>query len=426
MNLLLAAVLMAAGDVYVPVGSVVSAPSMSTSVRLTNPTEESMPVTIELLKAGSGRMERFVIAAGQSRDWSAAGSDGFGVLKISAGERLQIDAVNHDSGATTTVPLLDGLKTGDIGISSQSGVWKSGIGVINPDAAPLSATISLIRDDAVIDTASVTVPARAVRLFRVDRLFKSVERIDRLASRALMFAYDVNERSGAQIVTPAATVIPRRRHAVQFPSTTPPPPQTVVMTSSKDNTLYFALDGGLSNGAGTHIFSGTTSGQQIRRALLAFDVASQVSPGSHITRASLKLHISQSRAGAQPLELRRVTADWGEGGSFAGTSRDGGGGIAQAGDATWIHRFKPDRVWTNAGGDFASAADATAQGTSDVTWESSATMISRVQSWLDQPSTNFGWLILGNETVQATATRLDSREIETQSTRPTLTIEFTK
>jgi hypothetical protein len=52
-------------------------------------------------------------------------------------------------------------------------------------------------------------------------------------------------------------------------------------------------------------------------------------------------------------------------------------------------------------------------------------MIADVQGWLDDTSTNFGWLLRGSEAGLQTAKRFDSREVSNPSNRPELTIEFT-
>ena len=49
-------------------------------------------------------------------------------------------------------------------------------------------------------------------------------------------------------------------------------------------------------------------------------------------------------------------------------------------------------------------------------------MVADVQAWLDNPASNFGWLMLGDETAIATAKRFDTRE---SASPPMLTIEFT-
>ena len=228
----------------------------------------------------------------------------------------------------------------------------------------------------------------------------------------------------SQTATPAATPAARHR-AVRFPSAPVIVSKTVVVTPLKDNTLYQTADGSLSNGAGVHIFAGSTASSQLRRALIAFDVAALIPPGSTITHVTLVLHESQTIAGTESVELHRVTADWGQGSSDAGTARDGFGSPSQTGDATWIHTFFPDRRWRTAGGDFDAAPDSvTAVGLDESTWGSSPAMIARVQDWLDHPSANFGWIVIGNEANSRTAKRFDSREVVPQSTRPTLTIDY--
>ena len=202
-----------------------------------------------------------------------------------------------------------------------------------------------------------------------------------------------------------------------------PVTQTVTLNPVKDNTLYESVTGGLSNGKGAHIFAGATNQRQPRRALLAFDVAGAIPAGSQILSARLTMNISLTISGPQPAALHAVSRDWGEGASNAGSVRDGIGVAPQPGDATWIHTFSPNARWTNAGGDFNATPDATAMTTSTgATWTSSSSLVSRVQNWLDQPATNFGWIIIVNEAQGGTAKRFDSRE--SPATAPALVIEF--
>jgi hypothetical protein len=49
-------------------------------------------------------------------------------------------------------------------------------------------------------------------------------------------------------------------------------------------------------------------------------------------------------------------------------------------------------------------------------------MVVDVQSWLDNPAYNFGWLVLGDESTIATSKRFDTRE---STSPPVLTIEYT-
>jgi hypothetical protein len=122
--------------------------------------------------------------------------------------------------------------------------------------------------------------------------------------------------------------------------------------------------------------------------------ATLVSVPAHINSATLQLHLSQSISGDQTFELRRVTAGWGEGTSDA-PGAEGTGTTATTNSATWLHRFFPATFWATAGGDFAPTASATALvGINFVNYFwSSSQLASDVQSWLDAPSTQFGWVL---------------------------------
>ena len=210
----------------------------------------------------------------------------------------------------------------------------------------------------------------------------------------------------------------------------PPGPDTgsVRLESDRDNTLYEDAGGQQSNGAGEFIFAGITNQPGLRRALMHFDVAGATIPaGSTIDSVTLTLNLSRTNTGATPVALHRVTADWGEGTSVAAGVQ--GVGIAPTtGDATWLHRFFDTALWTNIGGDFISAASASTvvQNLGQYTWGSTATMTSDVRGWLADPATNFGWVVVGDETNPGTAKRFDAREIANAQNRPTLTVYFTR
>jgi len=193
--------------------------------------------------------------------------------------------------------------------------------------------------------------------------------------------------------------------------------------AAKDNTLYESATGGLSNGAGDHFFAGITGQNRIVRGLIAFDVAGSIAAGSTINSVTLTLNMSQTNSGDTTVGLHNVLQNWGEGTSDA-PSGEGGGAAATNGDATWLHRFFNTSSWTNAGGDFNSTASAaqTVGGIGAYTWVSTAQTVADVQSWLDSPAGNFGWLVLGDET--KTAKRFDTRENPLAANRPLLTIEF--
>lgn len=201
----------------------------------------------------------------------------------------------------------------------------------------------------------------------------------------------------------------------------------VTISPSKDNTLYENSTGSLSNGAGQYVFSGRTSqlSGSIRRGLIRFDIAAAIPAGSTINSVTLTLHCSSSASGPENESLHRVLADWGEGSSMAGGA-EGQGGAAATGDATWLHTFYPTSFWATPGGDSSGAASATTavdQADLFYAW-TSAQMTADVQSWLDQPATNFGWLLQGDESVGGTAKRFDSRQNLTSEFQPALTINF--
>ncbi|MCZ6788654.1 MAG: DNRLRE domain-containing protein [Chloroflexi bacterium] len=195
---------------------------------------------------------------------------------------------------------------------------------------------------------------------------------------------------------------------------------------SKDNTLYEIASVSLSNGAGNHFFVGNTNRGLLRRAVIAFDIAGSIPTGATITSVRLILTMSRTRAGAESIELHRVLADWGEGTSHA-PDVEGEGTYSTPGDATWVYRFFDMDLWQALGGDFSPAvsAGAVVDGIGSYTWTSTAQMVADVQGWLDDPSSNYGWLLKGNETTKRTAKRFDSREHPTAANQPVLAIEFT-
>src|SRR3989304_729500 len=186
---------------------------------------------------------------------------------------------------------------------------------------------------------------------------------------------------------------------------------TATIGASKDNTLY-SESGSLSNGAGSYIFTGRTRDGLNRRTLIAFDIAGNVPAGSTITAVSLTLRASRvANNNPQTTQLQRLLADWGEGTSNA-PQNEGKGAPAATGDATWTHRFYPATTWTNAGGDFSGTASASlnVDSTGIYTWGSTSEMVADVQAWLDNPSTNFGWIIRGIEEANESSKRFNSSE----------------
>lgn len=200
---------------------------------------------------------------------------------------------------------------------------------------------------------------------------------------------------------------------------------SVSMTSIKDATLYEDAAGALSNGAGQHMFAGTKGAGHAVRAVVAFDVAGKVPAGMTLTGVKLRLNMSgASSYSAQTMGLHRVLADWGEGSTVA-PGGGGGGGPTSIGGATWLHTFFSDKLWSRSGGDFqaTSSASIDVEGIRAYEWGSTDQMVADVQMWLDNPSSNHGWLLMGNDNATMVK-RFDTRENASEVNRPTLTLTF--
>lgn len=206
-----------------------------------------------------------------------------------------------------------------------------------------------------------------------------------------------------------------------------------VMTfgAAKDATLIESATGALSAGGEDGIFAGRTgqgAADDARRALLQFNLGA-IPAGSTINSVSLRLNVIKSPgAGPRAMTMHRLLGDWGEGTTIDPDHPNGGsGGPAVNGDATWLHQFRTNDLWTTPGGDFVAAASATTNVPTfgAFSWNTSAGLVSDVQSWLTNPASNFGWLIRDAEDTSRTARRFSSRENSTAANRPLLTIDFT-
>ncbi len=186
------------------------------------------------------------------------------------------------------------------------------------------------------------------------------------------------------------------------------PGTQVTLPLTNDNSIILALNDPaveVSNGAGIQIFVGRTRprASSIQRGLIRFDVSS-IPASATVVDAQLNLNVDRAApgSGAQPLNLHRATASWGEGESNAG---GGGGDLSQTNDASWRYRFYPTVLWTTPGGDFVSAPSASLSvlDSDRALTISSSGLIGDVALWVSQPSLNFGWLLKGNEVSTGTS-----------------------
>jgi len=189
---------------------------------------------------------------------------------------------------------------------------------------------------------------------------------------------------------------------------------TVVVEVAKDATIFARPDGtgtGNASGKGPALFAGTDGQSNLKRSLIAFDLAAAAIPaGATVTNVTMTLFVAQvagsggggGGSGSRTLRLFTLQSDWGEGPSGSPTSTTVGGTgqgfVGQPGDSTWDYAMLNVTPWLAPGGDVA-AVDA-ASGTFDapfavnspLSW-SSPGMLADVRGWMSGQALNYGWLI---------------------------------
>ena len=219
---------------------------------------------------------------------------------------------------------------------------------------------------------------------------------------------------------------------------------TTTIGAAKDNTI-FQNDSNNSGGGAAGLRSGTNRMGSTRRGLIAFDIAENVPSGSTITGVEMTLYLGDTTEfDIQDVGLHKLMKDWGEGtagNSNLSLSGTGMGSPASTGDATWSHAMLGSIPWSGNGaqGDFNAIASTTATVDDTLetpfTWNSTAALVSDVQSWLDAPATNFGWaLVNAHEEIALSQKVFYSREATQNSSgvpnsldsawRPTLVVTY--
>ncbi len=202
--------------------------------------------------------------------------------------------------------------------------------------------------------------------------------------------------------------------------------EEIALRPSKDNTLIEDAPT-LSNGMGNFFYAGRVGpngGQTVRRGCIAFDLT-EIPTNATIESVTLDLNLFSVGAGTSDgvVSLHRLLSDWGEGES---DSFGGDGDSAEPGDATWDHTFFPDQFWSTPGGDFTDTVSASqvCPNSGEYTWGPTDQMTADVQAWVADPSTNFGWLVRGDESGIRTARAFASRNINVQEVAPELFITY--
>jgi spore coat protein A len=191
----------------------------------------------------------------------------------------------------------------------------------------------------------------------------------------------------------------------------------------------------MSDGVGPTMFAGkikdalNQTGQvAVRRAVLEFDIAGTIPAGATIDSVQLTMVCDKVAQNANfSVGLYRALSEWGEGTSNTGNSQQGRGEPATTNDATWRHTFYSTQLWGTPGGDYAVTASATRTvgPTGGYVWGSTSGMVADVQTWLNSPSQNHGWIVIGTESQVQTTKRFATRENATVNNRPKLVVNYT-
>ena len=211
--------------------------------------------------------------------------------------------------------------------------------------------------------------------------------------------------------------------------------ESVTVTAVADTTLIEdAPDNNL--GGALIVNAGTTQTFKRNRGLFRFDFAGRIPPGSRVEKVDLILEVTgqpKEEQNASSFGLHRVLKPWGEGDkSSPDLIHPGLGAPATAGEATWKHRFAfTTNAWTIPGA--AATNDYTPEASSETfvyglgdspyTFVSTPRLVADVQTWVDNPAANFGWILISqSEELNFTARRFASRE--DAGREPYLVIEY--
>lgn len=205
--------------------------------------------------------------------------------------------------------------------------------------------------------------------------------------------------------------------------------EIISLTPLNDSSIYSDSDNAGSGKDVIHV--GRNNSGALKRGLIEFDIAGSLPANAIINDASLVFHQDNDRSNT--ISLHRITADWGT--VIVGSGGSGGGGgqgdPPVAGVVTWNYRIYDDQPWTNSGGDFVPTASAsqdvdptsTDPAQNYYAWVGPG-LVSDLQYWLNNPTENFGWMMVGIESGN-TLVRLYSSESSVSDYVPELTIDYT-
>jgi hypothetical protein len=202
-------------------------------------------------------------------------------------------------------------------------------------------------------------------------------------------------------------------------------PANVTIRAAADTTL---ISGEPTNnlGGSSTLIVGTTAQDSTAHMLIRFDLGTNLPAGAVITGVVFNLTVTKASVSgpASTFEVHRLLLPWGE-----GTGNGSTGSAAKPDAATWRDRFAPDTPWSEPGaaapGDYSAVVSASAHVDQPAPYAFGFTsnLVADVQTWLDHPDLNFGWLLRSqSEAVPQTARRIASREDPTAP--PTLVLSY--
>ncbi len=237
-----------------------------------------------------------------------------------------------------------------------------------------------------------------------------------------------------RIVLRLIRILPRFVALIAFTFASVGTAESVTLVPTQDASLYQSQGGvEVSNGAGQFLFAGRTFqglNGLARRAVVRFDLAA-IPSDARITGVRLSMNLVQLQGGPSEIRLHRATSAWTTGASDP-AGNEGQGAPVMVGDCTWIfasaQRSGGGTSWRQPGGDFYAVESASVLTIDSGLYEwSSRQLIDDVQFFLNNPSANHGWFVLGDESQPGTARRFDSGDAEIGlGTKPVLAIDWTR
>jgi hypothetical protein len=210
--------------------------------------------------------------------------------------------------------------------------------------------------------------------------------------------------------------------------------EIVTATPSQDATLI-EIQPDRNNGGEQWVNAGTTQNGTRNRGLFQWDLTSLIPVGATILSASVTFEVIKVPGcgmASSSFSLYRMFSSWGEGNKVAIDNQGGQGAPATAGEVTWNARFFGSTPWAAPGGlagvDFSASPSASQYiydvGRSPYVFSSGSELVNDVQSWVNDPKSNFGWMLASDdEGTPFTARRFASRE-DPFGRAPILTVDY--